>query len=48
MKLVIIGQGYVGLPLAIAAAKANFIVYDLISISLGYEILSLGLLIHLK
>jgi UDP-N-acetyl-D-glucosamine dehydrogenase len=27
MNLVIIGQGYVGLPLAIAAAKANFIVY---------------------
>ena len=27
MNLIIVGQGYVGLPLAIAAARANFIVY---------------------
>jgi len=27
MNLIVVGQGYVGLPLAIAAARANFIVY---------------------
>jgi len=27
MNLVVVGQGYVGLPLVIAAAKANFVVY---------------------
>ena len=27
MNLIVVGQGYVGLPLAIAAAKANFVVY---------------------